>query len=194
MELIKISDTKLKIMLTAEDMAHYAIASEALNYENTETRRAVWQILDEAKQRTGFDAASDRVLIQAYPSRMGGCELYITKIAQNVPTAPGERKNGADGKMRIYAFATLSDLVALCRCLKAMDFHGDSVAYAVEDERYYLVLREDGGGIPPASVPYHPAQEFGDPVSYASTKLAYIKEHADCLCPADAVFHLAALA
>ena len=41
MELIKISDTKLKIMLSAEDMARYAIASESLNYENTETRRAV---------------------------------------------------------------------------------------------------------------------------------------------------------
>ena len=68
MELIRISDSKMKIMLSAEDMARYEITAERLNYENTETRRVVWQILDEAKQKTGFDAASDRVLIQVYPS------------------------------------------------------------------------------------------------------------------------------
>ena len=194
MELIKISDTKLKIMLTAEDMARYAIASESLNYENTETRRAVWQILDEAKQRTGFDAASDRVLIQAYPSRSGGCELYITKITQDIPYHTTERRSNPEGKMRIYAFEGLANLIALCHCLQGSEYKGESSAYAVEGGRYYLVLKEAGepsGGMPPS---YHPAQEFGDPVSSASGKLAYIKEHAECLCPQDAVLHLSALA
>ena len=85
MELIRISDSKLKIMLNAEDMVHYAINSDLLNYENTETRRAVWQILDEAKQQTGFDAASDRVLIQVYPSRAGGCEMVNAYLMPPTP-------------------------------------------------------------------------------------------------------------
>lgn len=191
MELIKISDTKLKIMLTAEDMAHYAIASEALNYENTETRRAVWQILDEAKHRTGFDAASDRVLIQAYPSRTGGCELYITKIPGSVGAS--ERKMDAQGRVRMYALSSLADLISLCHALFASDFSGESEVYAVPDEGYYLALREDGKKDAKAPT-YYPAQEFGDPVSAASGKLAYIKEHAECLCPQNAVFHFAGLA
>ena len=194
MELIKISDSKLKIMLSAEDMVHYAIASDALNYDNTETRRAVWQILDEAKHQTGFDAASDRVLIQAYPSRTGGCELYITKIAQNVPTAVSERRVSAEGKLRIYVFSSLGDLISLCRALSHASFGGQSAAYVADGACYYLVLREasrGGGTMPPA---YHPAQEFGELVNGAPTKLAYIKEHADCLCEEEAVLRLSALA
>lgn len=191
MELIKISDTKLKIMLTPEDMAHYAIASEALNYENTETRRAVWQILDEAKHRTGFDAATDRVLIQAYPSRTGGCELYITKIPGSIGVP--ERKSDTQGRMRMYAVSSLSDLIALCHALSSAEFSGESEVYAVPDEGYYLALREDEKK-DAKTPPYHPAQEFGDPVSAASGKLAYIKEHAECLCPQNAVFHFSSLA
>lgn len=192
MELIKISDTKLKIMLTAEDMAHYAIASEALNYENTETRRAVWQILDEAKHRTGFDAASDRVLIQAYPCRTGGCELYITKITGI--TEPPEKRSVAERRVRLFSFASLADLIAACKCLLAADRNGESAAYAVGRERYYLVLRGELGGEARVPPPYHPAQEFGEAVSAASARLAYIKEHAECLCGVDAVTRLAALA
>lgn len=80
MELILISDSKLKIMLTTDDMREYALDCSTLDYDNTETRRAFWSILDEAKHRTGFDAASEKVFVQVYPSRSGGCEMYVTKL------------------------------------------------------------------------------------------------------------------
>jgi negative regulator of genetic competence, sporulation and motility len=191
MELIKISDTKLKITLTAEDMTRYAIASEALNYENTETRRAVWQILDEAKQRTGFDAATDRVLIQAYPCRRGGCELYVTKIPGGAPATP---RPSTEGRVRIFLFSALAELLSLCRALAAMDFKGESEVYLSPGEGYYLVLRTEGKGEGHLPPPYHPAQEFGETVGTGAGKLAYIREHASCLCPQDAVLHLSALA
>ncbi len=80
MELIVISESKLKIMLTSEDLLEYSLDCNSLNYENTETRRAFWSILDEAKHRTGFDAASEKVFVQVYPSKKGGCEMYVTKL------------------------------------------------------------------------------------------------------------------
>ena len=80
MELIVISESKLKIMLTSEDLMEYSLDCNSLDYENTETRRAFWSILDEAKHRTGFDAASEKVFVQVYPSKKGGCEMYVTKL------------------------------------------------------------------------------------------------------------------
>ena len=62
MELILINEKKLKIMLSPEDMREYEIDPDSVDYDKTETRRAFWSILDEAKHRTGFDAASERVL------------------------------------------------------------------------------------------------------------------------------------
>ena len=80
MELILINSNKLKIMLTEADMIQYELDFNTINYDNIETRRAFWNILDEAKHRTGFDAASDRIFIQLYPSKEGGCEMYVTKV------------------------------------------------------------------------------------------------------------------
>ena len=75
MELIRISDSKLKIILNETDMRRYALSSDTLSYENGDTRRAVREVLAEAEEETGFHATADRLLIQAYPSRDGGCEL-----------------------------------------------------------------------------------------------------------------------
>lgn len=38
MELILISDSKLKIMLTRDDMQQYALDCDTIDYDNTETR------------------------------------------------------------------------------------------------------------------------------------------------------------
>ncbi len=102
MELIVISDNKLKIMLSGEDLKQYSLDCSMLNYENTETRKAFWSILDEAKHRTGFDAASEKVFVQVYPSRSGGCEMYVTKLGMfsgknNITSA----KAGDEGDIKI---------------------------------------------------------------------------------------------
>ena len=98
MELIMISESKLKIMLTSEDMKEYSLNYDNLSYENTETRRAFWSILDEAKHRTGFDAASERVFVQVYPSKKGGCEMYVTKLGI---LSGKKRADNEDGDIRI---------------------------------------------------------------------------------------------
>ena len=113
MELILISDKKLKVMLSASDMQKYELDNDTIDYDNTETRRAFWQILDEAKHKTGFDAASEKVFIQVYPSRGGGCEMYVTKLGALSSALPEDalsRKTSFSmlrGRIGIYHFDTL---------------------------------------------------------------------------------------
>ena len=64
-------------------MDYYQLNSETMDYDDTATRSAFWRILDRAKKQTGFDAARDRVLIQVFPRKSGGCEMYVTKAAPN---------------------------------------------------------------------------------------------------------------
>ena len=52
LELNLIGKEKLEILLTRADMDDFNISNENLDYKNTETRRAVWDILDKAKQKT----------------------------------------------------------------------------------------------------------------------------------------------
>lgn len=82
LELLLISENKIKISLTKEDLDAHGITSDDIDYDNTETRRVFWTLLDEVKNKTGFDAAKTRIFIQIYPMRDGGCELYVSKIKE----------------------------------------------------------------------------------------------------------------
>ncbi len=195
MELIRISDSKLKIMLSREDMMHYAISPERMDYENTETRRVVWQMLDEAKQKTGFDAAIDRVLIQVYPSRSGGCEMYVTKLPSK---GEGEEAVCAvtvkkPGRPMLYTFETLQDLLQACRHLHQQGHIKNSAAYLMPEGMYHLLLweeRRDGiGGMPL----YNPADEFGERQKGNMARLCYIKEHGTHLAEEGAIEKLLSL-
>ena len=52
-------------MLSADDMQKYALDAD-VNYADSKTRRAFRTILEEAKQKTGFDAESEKIFIQLY--------------------------------------------------------------------------------------------------------------------------------
>lgn len=94
MEFIMISDSKLKIALTPADMKEYSLDCETIDYDKTETRAAFWQFFDDVKLRTGFDAASDRIFVQIYSSVGGGCEMYVTKLADKTEADVREDDSG----------------------------------------------------------------------------------------------------
>ena len=80
MELIRIDEEKLKMILSHEDLLEFELDEDDLDYTNTETKRMFWELLRRAKQSTGFDTDGHRVLVQLYPSREGGCEIFVTRL------------------------------------------------------------------------------------------------------------------
>lgn len=195
MELIRISDSKLKVMLDAQDMTRYAISPDAMNYDNTETRRAIWQILDEAKQETGFDAAAGRLVIQVYPSREGGCELYITKMQRAAPPDGARGKGGGEREV-LYRFPDMETLLSACRQLSRRAYDRQSAAYAGEKGEYYLLLRTVDSPAAYLAPGLHDLTylcEYGR-AETGEARIAYIREHGKCLLPQDAVERLCTLA
>ncbi len=194
MELILISDKKLKIMLSPEDMREYELDCESVDYDNTETRRAFWHILDEAKHKTGFDAASERVYIQLYPSREGGCEMYVTKVGL-LPAACKTQKRGmlrvAAERSAAYRFSELSHLLAVCRELMRVGFTAPSEAFFDSDGSYYLYISGLRGFEEPPELEF--LTEFGERED-AERRLVYLAEHARSICKTDAIKTLGALA
>ena len=80
MDLIRIDDNKMKIMLSERDMQCYSLDVGNMDYTRSETRRAFRHILDDVCIRTGFDAKGEQLYVQLYPSRKGGCEMFVTKL------------------------------------------------------------------------------------------------------------------
>ncbi|MBO7169591.1 MAG: adaptor protein MecA [Clostridia bacterium] len=136
MEIVRISEEKLKLTLCKEELEKYDLKPEELDYDKTETRRVIWQILDEAKRKTGFDAASDRALIEAYPGRRGGCEIYVTLLSEK------KKSKGVRGRIGIYRFTDAEHLFSLAAAMKAGGREYESALYRMDDGGLFLVLKE----------------------------------------------------
>lgn len=83
MELIVISESKLKIMLSAPDMAHYNLQTIRTCGTDANTRAAFRKIFEDARTEIGFDTQGERLFIQLYDSLEGGCEIFVTKLGSN---------------------------------------------------------------------------------------------------------------
>ena len=197
MELIVISDKRLKIMLSADDMSAYNINALTLDTDNNKTKRILYDILDRAKRNAGFESDTDRVFVQIFPSREGGCEMFVTKFSDlydyeevdNVAVAHlHQAKGNAVKKRLVYRFWAMGDLLCACRALKNRKYKELSEVYAsAESDAVYLMLCEGEGACDISVV-----CEYADPVFFPGISL-YISEHCIPICEGDAVGKLSQL-
>ncbi len=186
MEHILISPGKLKLMLTKSDLDKYNLDTAALEGEHTYTRRAFRALLSDVKRVAGFDAASDKVFIQLYPSRDGGAEIYITRLLAR----DDAREKNARQKA-VYRFPSLSALLAACSHAAAAAQALESSAWCGDDGACYLIITN-------SAYPSHERlnvaiRAFGRKLT-APAASAYVAEHADCIVENNALLTLADLA
>ena len=85
MEFLVVSDSKLKIMMNRDDMQKYEIDGDNIDYDNPKIRRSFWRILDAAREKCGFEAAGDKVLIQFYPFIIFSSSIFNVKDVNTTP-------------------------------------------------------------------------------------------------------------
>ncbi|MBO5842257.1 MAG: adaptor protein MecA [Clostridia bacterium] len=200
MDLIKISDTKLKIMLTASDMTHYDLHTDHISVADQHVRHVLRRLLADAKAQTGFDCDLGRLYVQMYPCVDGGCELFISKQdpgeedalhALPAALAPAKEralraKDKSSPKTCIYSFSKLTHLISVCKRLYSAGFYQKSDAWVDRSHTYYLVLYD-------LSVPtFYLPDEYGFLGEYGSkenahTMQAYLGEYATQLCKDSAI-------
>ncbi len=183
MELIRISQTKLKIMLSAEDVQRFEFTTD--EGKSVPDGAALRNILKEARSRCGFDAVGDRVFVQYYPDALGGCEMFVTKLSDentekkreetsDRKSSKGARKGESryDSGYIIYSFGSMGHLLLTCKALSAAGYNEESFAYRIEDKcRYYLVLVRET---------YHAAENNG--VRCDSSFYYVLEEHGEMFC------------
>ena len=145
MEWIRISQNKLKLMLTAEDVRRYALSADAEPGEATPDKSAFRAILTDVRGICGFDATEDKVYIQMYPSKGGGCELFVTRMGlltvKETPLALPVRRRAEPAA---FCFDETDHLLAVCRLLHARGYRGKSAAWQDGDGRLWLILTGNG--------------------------------------------------
>lgn len=198
MEWIRISPNKLKIMLTAEDARHYELDCMCSDYADGITRAAFREILTDVGREIGFDAADDKTYIQMYPSKEGGCELFVTKIGlllteegeeRTVAITSCQKGRGRSTRLRagdgehVWLLEKTEALLSCCRALSGMATIPESSVYRDERERWWLMLtpneETDKGTLAFLS-------DFGQEIPADAARL-FLAEHARAVCESNAI-------
>ena len=152
MEIKLVNENKLKIILTTEDMEALDITCEEMDSDDTGTRRILWDLLDKAKHLTGFDAASDKIFVKAYPDKTGGCLMYVTKgdVNNGSQTAQTYEKKyksklytAAKKKRLIFYFENSETLLMACKHLNTFGYNGKNDIFSDDGGGGYYLYIED---------------------------------------------------
>ena len=209
MELIRINNRKLKLMLTPTDMSHYELTADTIGEDIGKTHHAFRLLLSELKTKIGFDADDRHISVQYFPSREGGCEMFISNLQESDETEnepktdqakagralqirPSKKETQYFWRDFVYRFDTLDDLLSVCKRLYSIGYICESSAYRDEKNRYYLFLSMRAAS--PFSVP----DEIGFVIEYGSIENVsaikiYILEHGSPICLQDAISQLSRL-
>lgn len=179
MDFLVVSDSKLKIMMSREDMKKYEIEGDNIDYDNPKTRRSFWRILDAAREACGFEVSGDKVLIQFYPAK-DGSEIFVTKLG--IISAGAERTIAKSSKVAmlsvrrtVYKFSSFSSLVLAARMLDTSECERLPRAYYDERDSYYIVMEERVGSGKGSEL--YSILEFGREIP--QNLAAYITEHSN---------------
>lgn len=208
MELIRISDRKLKIMLTAEDMTAYDFDPDTISDNTAQTGHAFRLLLADIRRQIAFDTDNRHLTVQYFPSRGGGCEMFVSTIpvcSEGRKKLSAPRDGGAltvrSGRQTVpvfrrdgaYRFERLDNLLRACRRLSDAGYIGESTAYRDDCGRYYLLLLMVSASPFSASGEFAFLSEYGEVMNPAHLRV-WFREHGNLICSSAAVQTLAALA
>ena len=190
-----IGDSKLKIVMSYTDMAKYKI--DAVNSDCTDPlcRRAVWSIMDVAREKVGFDPAGDKILVQFYPIKDAGCEVFVTKLgilsgSSAKIVSRSDKVALLSREKTLYKFDSIDDLIlaakAVMKCSKSPP---RADVYKGYPESYYLFIEEYGKGGETSEFPS--LSEFGK--SLPTDLFVYVLEHGELIVSDDGIERMSKL-
>ena len=195
MEFLAVGESKIKIVLSREEAEEMRLESSSPDLSGPSARRSFWRILDMARSAVGFDPAGDKVLIQLYPLKSGGCEIFVTKLgilseSSARTVSRSDRVAMLSKRHSIYSFDDPDDLILASRavCSLSPDLPPESDVFT-DGHRYYLSIDEYGKGGEPLEFPC--ILEFG--TALAADLFDYICEHATRLTDGDGIARFSGL-
>lgn len=136
MELIVLGEAEVKLILTESEMVARGLSS-AWEDESL-ARSAISALVEEVGALCGFGIGGRRILVELYPRREGGCEIYVSKWGESMKAS--DNKTAAPYRRCLYTFESLSHTLWVIRILHARNYARAAELWAGEGGRWHLVL------------------------------------------------------
>jgi negative regulator of genetic competence, sporulation and motility len=187
MEIMKITDTSIKISLCATEAQEYNL-NEECQLDTKEVKKSFARLLSKAKKEVGFKYAGENIVAEIFSSKDGGYEIFVSCL--NLEEKMYREKANSEKIQRqaqsvIYSFDELEDLLLVSSRLAKLELGIKSSLYLDESsKKYYLIL--DGVSKKDAFLGF--ISEYAMPVK--SNHITYIYEYTKCIVKGNAISRL----
>lgn len=186
MKFEKITDTKIKIILSLRDMELNNVSAENIFSNSTSSQKLLQNILNEAEKEIGFETGDSKLLVEAVMSSDEECIFTITKLL-NEKTYYSTSNNAF-----IFEFDSFDDIIDLCAflnnlsflCLKDISKNFSLIYY---NSTYYLKFIETGNSSIVIDYIKTLFDEFGKDVSYSTSIDGFLNEYGKVIFPKNAI-------
>ena len=166
MDVIKISEIKLLLLLSKDEVLRYSAELKASGRKKT-----IKTILEDAGENARFSESS-ALSVRLFQSKDGGCEMFVTKLDDNASGC--DYLSESKVKKYIYHFKDTELFLTFCKFLVSLGRGDGMTVYKdCENKGFYLSSPEEISDI---------AELGGEKVPFP--KALYISEHCEKMCGA----------
>ena len=186
MKFEKITDSKIKIIVSMKDMELNNISTENIFSNSTSSQKLLQSILNRAKKEIGFETGDSRLLVEAIMSSGVEYIFTITKLDDNQLYL--EKINN----LFIFKFIYFDDFLALCTFLKNFSFLclkdiSKNFSLIYYNNTYYLKFLKTKEYSIVIDYIKNFFDEFGEDVSNSTNIDGFLNEYGKVIFPKDAI-------
>ena len=186
MKFEKITDSKIKIIVSMQDMGLNNISTENIFSNSTSSQKLLQSILKRAKKEIGFETGDTRLLVEAIMSSGVEYIFTITKLDDNQLYL--EKNNN----LFIFKFIYFEDFLALCTFLKNFSFLclkdiSKNFSLIYYNNTYYLKFLKTKEYSIVIDYIKNFFDEFGEDVSNSTNIDGFLNEYGKVIFPKDAI-------
>lgn len=207
MRIERISDNKIRIFVSYDDLEERDIDLDAFNYNSPETQELFWDLMEQAEIELGFDSQESQLCIEAVSDTDHGFVITITRIEEEAEFESIQkfiknryRRKDLSAKKKsqkicsallIYAIEGFENLCRLCSLINPL-YSGRSRAYVL-DSTYYLVFSGAEGNVTNQKQFDSILSEYADKMQSVDFLEGYLNEYGKKLVSENAVAFFADL-
>lgn len=135
MQIKKINDDKLKIILSSSDLSEKNVDVDSFLANPIESQNLFFEILDLAEEKYNFDIEDNKAVIEAISLDNNVFILTITKLSSNFDIS--------NSKTRIYYLEDINDLINLYSFVNKNNISIPKIEIYKLIDKYYIVLNEE---------------------------------------------------
>lgn len=148
MQIEKITENKIQVIITLEDLEKKHIDLHSFMSDSIESQDLFYDVLEKAKKEIGFETQDYKLIIEAFAIPDSKFILTVTRISVNskVPL-PNKKISSFKPSTYIYKFSNFDDFCEFCTYLYATNIINISASYLKKScliyykSNYYFIIK-----------------------------------------------------